>query len=245
MTDRLLGHRVLITAAGAGIGRACALAFAREGANVLATDVDDAALAALRTENDRIATEQLDVTDRANVAIIGAGNFSILVNCAGWVCGGDILTSSEDDLDWAFALNVAAMARVTRAVLPQMLAASRGSIVNIASVASSLRGVPDRFVYSTTKAAVIGLTKSIATDFVGRGIRCNVICPGTIDTPSLGQRMHATGDAEAARRAFIARQPMGRLGTAEEVAALALYLASDAAGFTTGAVHVIDGGWTT
>lgn len=245
MTDCLLGHRVLITAAGAGIGRACALAFAREGANVLATDIDEAALAALRTENDRIATERLDVTDHATVATIGAGNFSILVNCAGWVCGGDILTSSEDDLDWAFALNVSAMARVTRAVLPQMLAAGRGSIVNIASVASSLRGVPDRFVYSTTKAAVIGLTKSVATDFVGRGIRCNVICPGTIDTPSLGQRMHATGDAEAARRAFVARQPMGRLGTAEEVAALALYLASDAAGFTTGAVHVIDGGWTT
>lgn len=245
MTDRLLGHRALVTAAGAGIGRACALAFADEGADVLATDVDSQALADLHTQDDRIRIERLDVTDRDAVAAVAADSFSILVNCAGWVCSGDILNASEDDLDRAFALNVAAMARVTRTVLPQMLASGRGSIINIASIASSLRGVPDRFVYSTTKAAVIGLTKSVAADFVGRGIRCNAICPGTIDTPSLGQRMRATGDAEAARLAFVARQPMGRLGTAEEVAALALYLASDAAGFTTGAVHVIDGGWTT
>jgi 2-keto-3-deoxy-L-fuconate dehydrogenase len=244
MTDRLSGHRVLITAAGAGIGRACALAFAREGADVLATDIDTEALATLHEQNARVAIRPLDVTDRSATAGIADGNFSVLVNCAGWVCAGDILASTEDDLDRAFALNVAAMARVTRAVLPQMLAVGRGSIVNIASVASSLHGVPDRFVYSTTKAAVIGLTKSIARDFVAGGIRCNAICPGTIDTPSLGQRMQATGDAEAARRAFIARQPMGRLGSAAEVAALALYLASDEAGFTTGAVHVIDGGWT-
>lgn len=244
MTDRLLGQRVLITAAGAGIGRACALAFAREGAHVLATDIDENALATLYAKDARVATRPLDVTDRAATEGIADDDFTVLVNCAGWVCAGDILASTEDDLDRAFALNVAAMARVTRAVLPRMLAGGRGSIVNIASVASSLHGVPDRFVYSTTKAAVIGLTKSIARDFVARGIRCNAICPGTIDTPSLGQRMQATGDAEAARRAFVARQPMGRLGSAEEVAALALYLASDEAGFTTGAVHVIDGGWT-
>lgn len=244
MTDRLLDQRVLITAAGAGIGRACALAFAREGAHVLATDIDENALATLYAQDTRVATRPLDVTDRAAAASIADDDFTVLVNCAGWVSAGDLLTSTEDDLDRAFALNVAAMARVTRAVLPRMLAAGRGSIVNVASVASSLHGVPDRFVYSTTKAAVIGLTKSIAKDFVARGIRCNAICPGTIDTPSLGQRMQATGDAEAARRAFVARQPMGRLGSAEEVAALALYLASDEAGFTTGAVHVIDGGWT-
>lgn len=245
MTDRLRGHYALITAAGAGIGRACALAFAREGAEVLATDINQVALESLIAVDGRIAIEQVDVTDRDGVAGLAGRPFSVLVNCAGWVSGGTILSCGEDDLQRAFAINVAAMFSVTRTVLPQMLAAGGGSIVNIASIASSIRGVPDRFAYSTTKAAVIGLTKSIAADFVARGIRCNAVCPGTIDTPSLGQRMHATGDAEAARRTFVARQPMGRLGNAEEVAALVLYLASDEAAFTTGAVHVIDGGWTT
>lgn len=244
MTGRLAGHRALITAAGAGIGRACALAFAREGAEVFATDIDEASLTCIAAANPHIATRRLDVTDGQAVAALSSETCTILVNCAGWVSSGTILSCGIDDLERAFAINVAAMAAVTRAVLPTMLAGGRGSIVNIASVASSIRGVPDRFAYATTKGAVIGMTKSVAADFVTQGVRCNAICPGTIDTPSLGDRMAATGDAEAARQAFVARQPMGRLGTAEEVAALALYLASDEAQFTTGAVHVIDGGWT-
>jgi 2-keto-3-deoxy-L-fuconate dehydrogenase len=245
MTGRLEGHRALITAAGAGIGRASALAFAREGADVVATDIDVAALQRLRDVDSRIDVHALDVTDPAAVPAVATGRFSILLNCVGWVPSGDILACDDAMLDRAFALNVAAMARVTRTLLPTMIAAGGGSIVNIASVASSVRGVPNRFAYSTTKAAVIGLTKSVATDFVGQGIRCNAICPGTIDTPSLEGRMAATGDAKAARQAFVARQPMGRLGTTDEVASLALYLASDEAAFTTGAIHVIDGGWTT
>jgi len=187
----------------------------------------------------------LDVTDGDTVArLADAEPFSILLNCAGWVAAGSILECDDTMLDRSFRINVAGMTRVTRAFLPGMLAAGRGSIVNIASVASSIRGVPNRFAYGTTKAAVIGLTKSIAADFVAQGIRCNAICPGTIDTPSLAERLIATGDATRARTAFIARQPMGRLGSAEEVAALALYLASDEAAFTTGAIHVVDGGWT-
>lgn len=245
MTGRLEGHRALITAAGAGIGRAAAFAFAREGADVLATDIDVGALQRLRDVEPRIGVAALDVTDPAAIQAVATRHFSILLNCAGWVPSGNILDCDDATLERAFALNVAAMARVTRTLLPNMIAAGGGAIVNIASVASSVRGVPNRFAYSTTKAAVIGLTKSVATDFVGRGIRCNAICPGTIDTPSLEERMAATGDAEAARVAFVARQPMGRLGTADEVAALALYLASDEAAFTTGAIHVIDGGWTT
>lgn len=245
MTARLDGHRALVTAAGAGIGRAVALAFAREGSAVLATDIDVAALERLKDECPELDIAPLDVADPARVAEIGrSGVFSVLVNCAGWVASGTILDCDEATLDRSFALNVAAMARVTRHVLPGMMAERRGSIVNIASVASSVRGVPDRFAYSTTKAAVIGLTKSVAADFVAQGIRCNAICPGTIDTPSLSDRMAAAGDIVRARAAFVARQPMGRLGTASEVAALALYLASDESAFTTGAIHVIDGGWT-
>jgi 2-keto-3-deoxy-L-fuconate dehydrogenase len=241
---RLKGKRALVTAAGAGIGRATALAFAAEGAEVIATDINAELLASLEAE--RLTTRRLDVRDRAAVAALGeeVGAVSVLFNCAGFVHHGTILDCDEDA--WAFSvdLNLTAMYRVTRAMLPGMLAAGGGSIINVASVASSIKGVPNRFVYGATKAGVIGLTRSIAADFVGRGIRCNAICPGTVDSPSLQSRMRAQGDYEAARRAFVARQPMGRLGTVEEIAALAVYLASDESGFTTGVEHVIDGGMT-
>jgi 2-keto-3-deoxy-L-fuconate dehydrogenase len=241
---RLKGKRALVTAAGAGIGRATALAFAAEGAEVIATDINAELLGTLEAE--RLTTRRLDVRDRAAVAALGeeVGAVSVLFNCAGFVHHGTILDCDEDA--WAFSvdLNLTAMYRVTRALLPGMLAAGGGSIINVASVASSIKGVPNRFVYGATKAGVIGLTRSIAADFVGRGIRCNAICPGTVDSPSLQSRMRAQGDYEAARRAFVARQPMGRLGTVEEIAALAVYLASDESGFTTGVEHVIDGGMT-
>ena len=238
---RLTAKRALVTAAGAGIGRAIALAFAREGADVLATDIDPGALATLTG----MATAVLDVTDDAAVsALADHPPFNVVVNAAGWVPAGTILDCTPADWARALDLNLSSMYRVVRTVLPAMLGAGGGSIVNIASVASSIRGVPNRFAYGATKAGVIGLTKAIAADFVGQGIRANAICPGTVDTPSLHARMAATGNADAARAAFVARQPMGRLGTAEEVAALAVHLASDESGFTTGAVHVIDGGWT-
>lgn len=246
MTDRLAGRTALITAAGAGIGRACALAFAAEGANVIATDIDVRALASLADEAPEISTAVLDVTD-AEAVLHTARQLpqcDILISAAGYVPAGSILDCDRATWDRAVSLNLTAMYEVVRAVLPGMLALGRGSIVTIASVASSVRGVPNRFAYGTTKAGVIGLTKAVAADFVAQGIRANAICPGTIDTPSLGERMAATGDADTARAAFIARQPVGRLGTAREVAALALYLASDEAAFTTGAIHVIDGGWT-
>jgi len=244
MSGRLMGKRCLITAAAAGIGRASALAFAREGATVVATDIDDAALATIDVA--AIVTARLDVTDDAAVAALIAQHdgFDVLFNCAGWVPGGTIIDCSPDDWARAYDINVTSMYRTIRAVLPGMLARGGGSIVNMASAASSIHGVPNRFAYTATKAAVIGLTKSVAADFVGDNIRTNAICPGTIDTPSLAQRIAASGDAVAARAAFVARQPMNRLGRAEEIAALAVYLASDESGFTTGAVHVIDGGWT-
>ena len=244
MSGRLMGKRCLITAAAAGIGRASALAFAREGATVVATDIDDAALATIDVA--AIVTARLDVTDDAAVAALIAQHdgFDVLFNCAGWVPGGTILDCSPGDWARAYDINVTSMYRIIRAVLPGMLARGSGSIVNMASAASSIHGVPNRFAYTATKAAVIGLTKSVAADFVGDKIRVNAICPGTIDTPSLAQRIAASGDAVAARAAFVARQPMNRLGRAEEIAALAVYLASDESGFTTGAVHVIDGGWT-
>jgi 2-keto-3-deoxy-L-fuconate dehydrogenase len=241
---RLKGKRALVTAAGAGIGRATALAFAAEGAEVIATDINAELLGTLRA--DRLTTRQLDVRDRAAVAALGAevGTISVLFNCAGFVHHGTILECDEDA--WAFSidLNLSSMYRVTRAVLPGMITGGGGSIVNVASVASSIKGVPNRFVYGASKAGVIGLTRAIAVDFVGRGIRCNAICPGTVDSPSLQGRMRAQGDYEAARRAFVARQPMGRLGTVEEIAALAVYLASDESAFTTGVEHIIDGGMT-
>ena len=242
MSNRLAGKRALVTAAAAGIGRAIALAFAAEGADVLATDINQAGLATLTG----VRTYRLDVTDPGAITALVAAEpaFDILVNAAGRVDHGTILDCSDEIWGKAFDLNVGAMHRMIKAVLPGMLAQGHGSIVNIGSVASSLKGAPNRYVYGATKGAVIGLTKAVAVDFVARGIRCNVICPGTVDTPSLAGRIASAADPEAARRDFIARQPMGRLGAPEEIANLALYLASDEASFTSGAVHVIDGAWS-
>ena len=240
MSGRLAGKIALVTAAANGIGRASAELFAAEGAIVHAVDIDQTALADLTSCHGHC----IDLADAEAIAALPSlvGPVDVLFNCAGFVHSGTILDCNEHD--WAFsnALNVNAMYRMIRAFLPPMLERRRGSIVNMSSIASSVKGIPNRFAYATTKAAVIGLTKSVAADFVDRGIRCNAICPGTVDTPSLQQRLRDTGDYEAAHRAFIARQPMGRLGRAEEIAALALYLASDEAAFTTDAVHIIDGG---
>jgi 2-keto-3-deoxy-L-fuconate dehydrogenase len=243
---RLENKVCLVTAAAAGIGRATALAFAREGAQVIAADIDAANLRMLSEIHSIITTELLDVTDAAAIENLCRRypRVNVLVNAAGFVHNGTILECSETDWSKSIAINLASVMRMCRAWLPGMLSSGGGSIINVASVASSVRGVPSRFAYSVTKAGVIGLTKSLAADFVTRGIRCNAICPGTIDTPSLAQRLRDTGDEETARRAFVARQPMGRLGSADEVAALAVYLASDESAFTTGALHVIDGGWT-
>jgi 2-keto-3-deoxy-L-fuconate dehydrogenase len=242
---RLEGKRALVTAAGAGIGRATALAFAAEGAEVLATDIDAAALASLAEEAPGLTTAVLDVTNDAPVAAVAEqGPFDVLFNAAGFVHHGTVLDCAPEDWGRSVDLNLTSMYRTIRAVLPAMLERGAGSIVNVASVASSVRGVPNRFVYGVTKAGVIGLTKSVAADFVGRGVRCNAICPGTVQSPSLEGRMRAQGDYETARAAFIARQPMGRLGRPEEIAALAVYLASDESAFTTGAIHIVDGGWT-
>lgn len=246
MADRLRNKMTLLTAAAQGIGKAAATAFAREGARVIATDISQGGLDSLAREVPGIRALRLDVRDPAAIGRIAGelGVVDVLFNCAGFVHHGTILDCDEQA--WAFSvdLNVTAMYRMTRAFLPTMLAAGHGNIINMSSVASSVTGAPNRFVYGATKAAVVGMTKSIATDFVSRGIRCNAICPGTIDTPSLHQRMAAGGDYEAARAAFVSRQPMGRIGTAEEVAELAVYLASDESAFTTGQIHVIDGGWT-
>lgn len=247
MSGRLSGKHALITAAGAGIGRATALAFAHAGASVLATDIDAEALASLAAAHPSIATQVLDVTDPAAIATLvgAAGPFDTLFNCAGYVHAGTILETDEASWKRSFSINVDSMFHLCKAVLPGMLARGGGSIVNMSSVASSIKGVPNRFAYSATKAAVIGLTRSIAADFVARGVRCNAICPGTVKTPSLEQRVRALGgDQEAAWRSFTDRQPMGRLGRPEEIAALALYLASDEASFTTGTIHVVDGGWS-
>ncbi|MBU6417987.1 MAG: SDR family oxidoreductase [Xanthomonadaceae bacterium] len=247
MSARLEGKRCLLTAAGAGIGRATALAFAREGAQVLATDVDAAALQSLAAENGAIHTATLDVTDPAQIAAMVNANpvIDVLFNCAGWVHAGTILDTDENAWRRSLSVNVDSMFRLCKAVLPGMLARGHGSIVNMASAASSVKGVPNRFAYGTTKAAVIGLTKAIAADYVARGVRCNAICPGTVKSPSLEQRVAALGgNQDAVWKSFIDRQPMGRLGTPEEIAALAVYLASDESAFTTGAIHVIDGGWT-
>ncbi len=241
---RLAGKSVLITAAAAGIGRATARAMAAEGADVLATDIDPAGLASL--EGAGLRTRPLDVTDPAAITELAETleRADVLVNCAGIVPHGSIMDCDDATLEAAYAINVRGMVRMIRAVLPKMLAAGGGSIVNIASVASSITGAPNRFAYGLTKAAVIGLSKSVAADYVQAGIRCNAVCPGTVHTPSWEGRVAAADDPAKARSDFIARQPMGRIGRPEEVAALCVYLASDEAGFTTGAVHVIDGGWT-
>ena len=243
--DRLKGKTAFVTAAAAGIGRATALAFAREGAAVTATDIDMGGLAALAAEAPGIAVRRLDVRSDTEVAAALAGAApDILFNCAGFVHHGTVLECTPED--WAFSLdlNVTSMVRTIRAALPVMLARGSGTIINMASVASSIRGVPNRFAYGATKAAVIGLTKAVAADFVTRGIRAHAICPGTVESPSLEGRINAQPDPVAARAAFIARQPMGRLGKPEEVAALAVYLGSDEASYTTGQAHIIDGGWS-
>ena len=240
--DRLQGKTAVVTAAGQGIGRATAELFAREGARVVAVDSSAESLSSLQG----CEGYALDVTDRARVQELAAkvSSIHVLFNCVGVVHGGTLLDCTEAEWKSGFAVNVDSMFYVIRAFLPAMLAQGGGSIINMSSVASSIAGVPNRCIYGTTKAAVIGLTKSIAADFVSQGIRCNAICPGTVDTPSLQGQMRATGDYAAARAQFIARQPMGRLGRPEEIAELALYLATDAATFTTGQIHVIDGGWT-
>jgi 2-keto-3-deoxy-L-fuconate dehydrogenase len=245
MPARLEGKRAFVTAAGAGIGRAIALAFADAGAEVVATDDDTDALSRLQQDVPGIATGGLDVTNADAIAAAPSryGRMDVLANVAGWVPSGTILDCTEEDWGRAFDVNVTSMYRLTKAFLPAMLQGG-GSILNVSSVASSLKGVPNRFAYAATKAAVIGLTKSVAADFIAQGVRCNAICPGTVESPSLRDRLVATGDEVAARAAFVARQPMGRLGRAEEIAALAVYLASDESSFTTGQAHVIDGGWS-
>lgn len=239
---RLEGKTALITAAAQGIGRASAELFAAEGARVIATDINVAALSELAG----CETRKLDVLNSEEVIALSKeiGGIDILFNCAGYVHSGTILECDEKDWNFSFDLNVSSMYRMIRTFLPGMIERGGGSIINMSSVASSIKGAPNRFAYGMTKAAVIGMTKAVAADFVTQGIRCNAICPGTVQTPSLEQRLHATGDYEAAYKNFVARQPMGRLGTAREMAELALYLASDASAFTTGTINVIDGGWS-
>jgi 2-dehydro-3-deoxy-L-fuconate 4-dehydrogenase len=244
MADRLKGKKALVTAAGQGIGKATALAFAAEGAGVIATDIEEAKLADLPAA---ITRHRLDVTDGAAVAALARelGALDVLFNCAGYVHHGTILDCAEADWDFSVELNMKGMYRTIRAFLPAMLASGRGgSIVNMSSSVSSVKAAPNRFVYGATKAGVIGLTKSVAIDFIRQGVRCNAICPGTVASPSLEARIAAQGGGDEVRRGFVARQPMGRLGAPEEVAALAVYLASDESRFTTGAVHLVDGGFT-
>jgi 2-keto-3-deoxy-L-fuconate dehydrogenase len=240
-SERLAGKTAVVTAAASGIGRASAESFARAGARVFALDIDAQAVRTVPGCEGRV----LDVRDPSAIQTLAReiGRVDILFNCAGMVPKGTVLDLEPATWNAAFELNVHSMFHMIRAFLPGMLEARTGSIINMSSVASSITGVPDRCAYGATKAAVIGLTKSIAADFVAQGIRCNAICPGTVDTPSLQTRLHAYGDYEKTRREFEARQPMGRLGRPEEIAALALYLASDESGFTTGQIHIIDGGW--
>lgn len=242
---KLAGKTVLITAAGQGIGRATVEVFAREGANVHACDINDTAINELNMI-EGVSAFHLDVTNAEAVETVVAklGTLDVLFNCAGYVASGSILECDEKDWDFSFDLNVKAMYRLIKLTLPAMLENGGGSIINMSSVASSLKGVPNRFVYCASKAAVIGMTKAVAADFVTKGIRCNAICPGTVDSPSLHDRLRDTGDYDKALTDFIARQPMGRVGRAYEIAMLALYLASDDSSFTTGQTHAIDGGWS-
>ncbi|MEL6572197.1 MAG: SDR family oxidoreductase [Pseudomonadota bacterium] len=245
MTNRLAGKTALLTAAGQGIGRATALAYAAEGAQVIATDINPNSLATLDGTK-CTKTRILDVTNPDQIAelVADVGPVDCLFNCAGFVANGTILEGRDEDWDFSFELNVFAMHRMTKAVLPGMLEQGSGSIINISSVASSIKGVVNRYAYGATKAAVNGMTKAIAADYISQGIRCNAICPGTIDSPSMHQRLRETGDYEVAHAAFIARQPMGRIGTAEEIASMAVYLASDESRFTTGQTLAVDGGWS-
>lgn len=250
MTQRLQGKTAFVTAAGQGIGRATAEAYVREGARVIATDINEGLLADLAAATG-CETRRLDVTDANAVAAAAAaaGPVQVLFNGAGYVHAGTILDCDERAFEFSFDLNVRAMYRMIRAFLPAMLTHGQGSIINVASVASSIKGAPNRFVYGATKAAVIGMTKSIAADFITRGIRCNAICPGTVESPSLRERMAELAKStnqslEQAEAWFVSRQPMGRVGTTAEIAALAVYLASDESGFTTGTAQVIDGGWS-
>ena len=250
MTQRLAGRTAFITAAGQGIGRAVAQAFVREGARVIATDINESLLGALAAETG-CTMQRLDVTDAAAIRAAAAahGPVDVLFNGAGFVHAGSVLECTEADWDFAFALNVRSQFRTIQAFVPGMLAQGRGSIINVASVAGSIKGAPNRFVYGTTKAAIIGLTKSVAADFITRGIRCNAICPGTVESPSLRERIKAQAAASGQTQAevealYVGRQPMGRLGRVEEIAVLAVYLASDESSFTTGTAQVIDGGWS-
>ena len=246
MKQRLEGRNVLVTAAGQGIGRASALAMAEEGAQVFATDVNMATLSTIRDANhENIEIFELDVRDDDSVREgVRRAAPDVLFNCAGFVHNGTILEAQDEDWDFAFDLNLRSMLRTIRASLPGMLERGSGSIINMSSACSSIIGAPNRFIYGTTKAAVLGLTKSVAIDYITQGIRCNAICPGTVDSPSLHDRLRATGNYDAAMKAFVARQPMGRIAQAEEIAALVVYLASDDSAFTTGQGHVIDGGWS-
>ena len=245
-TGRLAGKTVFITSAGQGIGRSTALMMAHEGASVFATDLREDGLLTLGKEHPAIRTAVLDVTNMQQIETVAAqaGVPDVLFNCSGFVHGGTILDVVDKDWDFAFDINVRAHYRMMKVFTPGWLAKGKASVINMSSIASSLKGVPNRFLYGTTKAAVIGMTKAMAADYVTKGIRVNCICPGTVDTPSLHDRMRASGDYEAAHKAFIARQPMGRLAQADEIAALVLYLASDESAFTTGQAFVIDGGWS-
>jgi 2-keto-3-deoxy-L-fuconate dehydrogenase len=245
-SGRLAGKRALITAAANGIGRETALAFTREGAQVLATDVSPDGLSSLKSEDARLETAILDVTRPASVnELFAQRSFDVVFNCAGWVHQGTILDCDDSAWNRSFQINVDSMYRICRAAIPQMLKLGGGSIVNMSSVASSVKGAPNRFAYGVTKAAVIGLTKSIAADYAAQGIRCNAVCPGTVHTPSLEDRVAAIAGTPAdVWKGFIGRQPMGRLGKPAEIAALVLYLAGDESAFTTGAAFVIDGGWS-
>ena len=243
---RLEGKRALVTAAGQGIGRASALALAREGASVYATDINVETLEALAAEKlTNIEVFQLDVRSEESVSSgMKKAQPDVLFNCAGFVHHGTVLDAADEEWDFAFDLNVRSMWRTIKAALPGMLQNGNGSIINMSSACSSVIGAPNRFIYGTTKAAVLGITKSIGVDYIGKGVRCNAICPGTVESPSLHNRLHATGDYDAAMEAFVARQPMGRIGKAEEIAELVVYLASEESAFTTGQAHVIDGGWS-